>query len=185
MAGPAVVGRICEFSGSTGEVGRSIPTRRMGRRFALTSNASHSGRGSHHSASSNEPNMEQPISREQHGLVDWAYIPAVAATPAAVGFDRDDLPTHLARLLSGGVLLSTVLTRAEWGVIPIIPFRTHLALDATTSALAVAAPWLFGFADDVRARNAFVVIGLAGLVVGALTRSTEMPHRPHTQRRVR
>lgn len=122
--------------------------------------------------------MEQPLSREQHGLVDWAYIPAVAAAPGAVGFDGDGVPARLARLLSAGVLLSTVLTRAEWGVVPLIPFRVHLGMDAAASALAVAAPWLFGFADDERARNTFVAVGLAGLVVGALTRPDEMPRNP-------
>ncbi len=129
--------------------------------------------------------MEQPISREQHGLVDWAYIPAVAAAPGAVGFDRDDTPARLARLLSAGVLLSTLFTRAEWGAIPIIPFRTHLALDTATSALATAAPWLFGFEKDVRARNTFVVIGLAGLIVSALTRPQEMPRRVPPRARAR
>lgn len=119
--------------------------------------------------------MQQPISREQHGLVDYAYIPAVAAAPAALGFDRDDVPARLARLLSAGVLLSTLLTRAEWGVVRVIPFKVHLGMDAAVSALAVAAPWLFGFADDERARNTFVAVGLAGLVVGALTRPEEMP----------
>ena len=73
------------------------------------------------------------------------------------------------------MLLSTLFTRAEWGVVPVIPFKAHLAMDAAASALAVAAPWLFGFADDERARNTFVAVGLAGLVVGALTRPAEMP----------
>ncbi len=118
--------------------------------------------------------MQQPLSREQHGAVDWAYIPAVAAAPAAVGFDADSVPAQLARALSAGVLLSTLLTRAEWGVVRVIPFRVHLGLDAAVSALAVAAPWLFGFAEDARARNTFVAIGVAGLVVGALTRPEEM-----------
>jgi len=121
--------------------------------------------------------MEQPLSREQHGMVDWMYIPTVAGLPAAVGFDRDDVPARLARLLSGGVLLSTLFTRAEWGVVRVIPFTTHLAMDVAASALAVAAPWLFGFAEDERARNTFVAIGLAGLVVGALTRPENMPRR--------
>ena len=118
--------------------------------------------------------MEQPLSREQHGLGDWAYIPTVAGLPAAVGFERDDVPARLAWLLSGGVLVSTLFTRAEWGVVRVIPFKAHLVMDAAASAMAVAAPWLFGFAKDERARNTFVAVGLAGLVVGALTRPVEM-----------
>lgn len=119
--------------------------------------------------------MQQPLSREQHGMVDWAYIPAVAALPSAAGFDADTQPARLAHLISGGVLASTMLTRAEWGVVPLIPFRAHLVMDAVVSAMAVAAPWLFGFARDTRARNAFVAIGVLGLVVGSLTRPEEMP----------
>ncbi len=119
--------------------------------------------------------MKQPLTREQHGVVDYAYVPVVAALPAVVGFDRDDVPAQLARLISSGVLVSTLATRAEWGVVRVVPFKVHLALDAVTSALAMAAPWLFGFAKDERARNTFVAIGLLGLVVGALTQPEEMP----------
>lgn len=120
--------------------------------------------------------MEHPISRQEHGAIDWAYVPTVAALPALVGFSRDRTPTRVARAISGVSFVTTFFTRFEWGIVRVLPFKAHLAADAAISALAVAAPWLFGFADDERARNTFVAIGLAGLVIGALTRPEEMPH---------
>lgn len=119
--------------------------------------------------------MQQPITRAQHGAIDWAYVPAVAAAPSLAKFSGDSTPARLARIVSGTALASTLFTRFEAGLVRIIPFKVHLGLDVAMSALALGAPWLFGFAKDARARNTFVGIGLLGLVVGALTQPKDMP----------
>lgn len=119
--------------------------------------------------------MQQPISRAQHGIIDWAYVPAVAAAPSLAKFSGDSTPARLARIVSGTALASTLFTRFEAGLIRVIPFKIHLGLDVAVSTLALAAPWLFGFADDDRARNTFVGVGLAGLLVVALTQPKDMP----------
>ncbi|GAB2524172.1 SPW repeat domain-containing protein [Spirosoma aerophilum] len=114
--------------------------------------------------------MEQPISRKQHGIADYGYIPLVAAAPSLVGFENEPTATRLARIISGGVLASSLLTRYEWGVWKVIPFNAHLAADAAVSAFSLASPWLLGFSKNKRARNTFLAIGLFGTVVGLLTR---------------
>ncbi len=121
--------------------------------------------------------MEQPISRAQHGILDWVYVPTVAAAPSLVKFAGDATPTRVARAISGAALVSTVFTRFEAGVIRVIPFKVHLGLDVAVSVFALAAPWLFGFNDDERARNTFVGVGLFGLLVASLTRPEDMPER--------
>ncbi len=119
--------------------------------------------------------MEKPISRKQHGFTDYSYIPLVAAAPALAGFKDEPTATKLTRLLSGGVLASSLMTRAEWGAVKLLPFKAHLAADTAVGVLSLAAPWLFGFANNERARNTFLVMGAFGLMAGLLSRPDEMP----------
>ncbi|MCX6219153.1 hypothetical protein [Spirosoma sp.] len=119
--------------------------------------------------------MEQPISRKQHGIADYSYVPLVAAAPSLLGFDDEPTATRLARIISGGVLATSLLTRYELGLWKIIPFKAHLAADATVSAFSLAAPWLFGFSKNKRARNTFLAIGAFGVAVGLMTRPDDMP----------
>ncbi len=119
--------------------------------------------------------MNQPISRKQHGFTDYSYIPLVASAPELVGFTRNQTATILCRVLSGGILASSLFTRAEWGLVKVMPYKTHLTLDTLNGALAATAPWLFEFAKDTRARNTFLAMGAFGLMAGLLSRPEEMP----------
>lgn len=119
--------------------------------------------------------MNKPISRAQHGLADYSYIPLVAVAPDLMHFEEEKTATTLCQVLSGGVLLSSLLTRAEWGLAPVIPFKAHLAADWVVGAFTLGAPWLFGFAGHKRARNTFLAMGAFGLIATFLTRPEEMP----------
>ncbi len=120
--------------------------------------------------------MNKPISRKQHGFTDYSYIPLVATAPETVGFTDNETATTLCRVLSGGILASSLFTRAEWGLFKTMPYKTHLTLDTLNGALAVAAPWLFGFSKNTRARNTFLAIGAFGLMAGLLSKPGEMPY---------
>ncbi|MBF9220700.1 SPW repeat domain-containing protein [Hymenobacter ruricola] len=124
--------------------------------------------------------MNNPvIPRPLHGLADYLYVPTVAAAPALFGFAHDRTPARLARLISGGVLVSTLVTRAEWGVFKAMPYKTHLLLDFVSGLGAMALPWLAGFARNRAARNTFLTIGAisvtAGLLSGVFGGAEEMP----------
>ena len=122
--------------------------------------------------------MTKPISRKMHGLItDYPYVALVSTAPETVGFKDDKTATALCRTLAGGVLTSSLLTRAEWGAVPVISFKTHLFLDVANSLLAASAPWLFGFAGNKRARNFFLVAGAFGIAAGLLSQPQEMPAR--------
>ncbi len=118
--------------------------------------------------------MTKPISRQQHGLSDYSYIPLVALSPELAGFADEEKAANLARILSGNILLSSLFTRAEWGLVKVIPFKMHLAADTAVGAFALAAPWLFGFAHNTRARDAFLVAGAFGMMAGLLSEPEEM-----------
>jgi hypothetical protein len=119
--------------------------------------------------------MNQPISRQLHGLADYSYIPLTLALPKLAGFEDEKTAVLLTKLIAGNVTLSTLFTRAEWGVFRLLPFKAHLALDVAVGTLALGAPWLLGFARNKAARNAFLALGVIGLTATALTRPEEMP----------
>jgi len=119
--------------------------------------------------------MEKPISRRQHGFADYSYVPLTLALPKLAGFEHHKKAVLLTRVISSSVLVSTLFTRAEWGVFKKIPFKAHLALDVAMGALVTSAPWLFGFSHHKAARNAFLAIGAVSVLAGSLTQPDEMP----------
>jgi hypothetical protein len=122
--------------------------------------------------------MQKPISRRQHGFTDYSYIPLALALPKLAGF-QEDAPkaAMLTRVLAGNILVSSIFTRAEWGIIKKIPFKTHLVLDVAVGAFAASAPWLFGFAKNKAARNSFLLLGAFGLLAGTLSKPEELARR--------
>ncbi len=119
--------------------------------------------------------MHKPISRRQHAFTDYSYIPLVASAPELLDFEEEGAARRLCNLFSGAITLSSLFTRTEWGPIPLIPYKTHLAVDTGLGVLALGMPWLFGFSDNPRARNTFLVMGAFGLMAGLLSEPKEMP----------
>ena len=119
--------------------------------------------------------MEKPISRREHGFTDYSYVPMVAAAPWFIGFTDEPWAVRLTRVLSGSILATSLLTRAEWGLVKMIPFKTHLMADTAVGLFALSAPWLFGFASNTKARTTFLVAGVFGILAGGLSKSQEMP----------
>ena len=113
-----------------------------------------------------------------HGLItDYPYVALVSTAPETVGSKDEKTATALCRVLSVGILSTSLLTRAEWGAVPTISFKTHLALDVANGVLAAGAPWLFGFSENKRARNFFLVAGAFGIAAGLLSQPKEMPYK--------
>ena len=119
--------------------------------------------------------MNQPITRVQHGFTDYTYIPLVASAPYMVGFSENKTATTLCYVLSSTILASALTTRAEWGVVKVLPYKAHLVLDVVGGLAGLSAPWLFGFAKNRKARNTFIAAGLFGLLAGLLSKPEEMP----------
>jgi hypothetical protein len=118
--------------------------------------------------------MKKPISRKAHGGADYAYAALAAALPELVGFEEEEKARLLARIISGGTLAYTLLTRAEWGLLKVIPFKAHLITDFTAGIFTLGAPWIFKFSENKKARNAFLALGLTSVVASLLTQPEEM-----------
>ena len=117
--------------------------------------------------------MNKPISKNVHGFIDYGYAIMLPLMPEIAGFKKQRTASLLCRGLGAGAFAYTLLTKARWGLIPLLPFKKHLLLDASISLLAIAAPWLLGFSKNSAARNTLVGVGLAGLSAALLTNPVE------------
>ena len=112
--------------------------------------------------------MPKVIAPRTHGVLDYLVVVLLALAPALFGFSG--APEVLARTLAGAYLFITLFTAFPLGVVKFIPFPVHGMIEAVAGVAALAAPWLFGFADDQpAARNFFVFLGAMELIVFALT----------------
>lgn len=118
--------------------------------------------------------MKKPVSRKVHGAADYTYAALTAILPELVGFEEEEKAELLCRIISGGTLAYTLLTRAEWGLIKVIPFKAHLITDFTAGIFTLGAPWLFKFSKNKKARNAFLAIGLTSVIASLFTQPKEM-----------
>lgn len=117
--------------------------------------------------------MIRGIPRDQHGILDFTYVPVVFAAPAFVGFKREKWASNLCRAMSITVLGYSLLTDAKWGLVKVIPYRTHAALDLSLGVAALASPLILDKAFDEpvskKARNTLFLMGVTGVVVGLLS----------------
>lgn len=118
--------------------------------------------------------MYKPIPRSKHGIADYAFAPLVYAAPKLLGFKENSKAARLCHIIGSSALASTLMTKAEWGAVKVMPYRGHLALDAGLTLFSLAAPWLFRFARSKRARNTFLVMGVVSLAVTMLSSTDEM-----------
>ena len=119
--------------------------------------------------------MIRLLSRQMHGiLTDYPYVLIVGASPYLFGFA--DVPSAVlaTRLLAGTILLSSLLTRAEWGLFRVMPYKFHLVLDVLGGVTALASPWLFGFSGNRNATVFAIGAGIFGLFAGLCSKTEDM-----------
>ena len=118
--------------------------------------------------------MFHPISRPFHGVLDYLYAAAIAATPELLGFKENAPKAALAcRVLGAGTLGAALFTRYELGLVRLLPFKIHLLGDALTGLISLALPLVLGVKNE-KARTALFGFGALALVVGMLTQPENM-----------
>ena len=105
-----------------------------------------------------------------HGVADYLLGALLVLAPWLFGFADDGAETWVPVALGAGVLLYSLLTDYELGLVRRIPMRAHLGLDLAGGAVLAASPWVFGFADDVWLPH--LVLGLLEIGAALTTRTT-------------
>jgi hypothetical protein len=117
--------------------------------------------------------MHPPIPTRVHGVIDYAVGGLVTVAPWLLGFADDRVATAVTVSFGVVAILYSLLTDYELGLYRVLPFRVHLLVDVVWSLGLIASPWLFHFAHRIAWLH--VAVGVAGLIVTALTQRPPLP----------
>jgi len=111
------------------------------------------------------------ISTKVHGYFDYLTALTLFAAPYLFGFaDLGGAAVWVPWIIGAVILVQSLMTRYELGVVKVVPMSMHLMLDYGASLLLAASPFLFGFSDE--ASNVWlphIVVGLGYFVISLLT----------------
>jgi drug/metabolite transporter (DMT)-like permease len=102
-----------------------------------------------------------------HGVLDYLLGALLIASPWLFGFADNQAARWVPVVLGAGVLLYSLFTDYEMGVVKRLQMPAHLFLDALGGLLLAVSPWMLGF--DERVWMPHVVLGLVEVATAAVT----------------
>jgi hypothetical protein len=107
------------------------------------------------------------IPTKVHGALDYIVGIALIAAPMLFGFmDIGGAAVIIPIVLGIGLILYSLFTRYEWGLVKVLGMPYHLIFDVLASAFLALSPFIFGFADE--ALNVWlphVIVGITVILV--------------------
>lgn len=107
------------------------------------------------------------ISTKIHGYLDYILGATLIVLPLILEIPSGDASTVLV-VLGVWVIVYSLITDYELGLLKILSMKTHLVIDLVGGALLIAAPWLFGFADETF--WPFVILGVLEIGASLMTK---------------
>lgn len=104
-----------------------------------------------------------------HGMADYVIGILLIAAPWLFGFADGGAEQWVPVILGAGVILYSLMTDYELGVMKAIPMSMHLMLDIGGGIFLAVSPWLFGFADEIWWPH--VIVGLLEIGAGLMTKT--------------
>ncbi|MEM7709988.1 MAG: hypothetical protein AAF264_04415 [Pseudomonadota bacterium] len=101
------------------------------------------------------------ISKTMHAYIDYPVALGLLLAPMLLGLAP--LAANISVATGLAALLLTALTDHKTGLLRVLPYRLHLALDGLVGAAFVVAPVVFGF-HGIEAAY-FLVVGISVLLV--------------------
>lgn len=102
-----------------------------------------------------------------HGMLDYLLGALLIASPWVFGYGEGGAETWVPVALGAGVVLYSLFTDYELGVVKRLQMPAHLLLDALGGLLLAVSPWLFGFDTHVWAPH--VALGVVEVLAAAVT----------------
>ena len=88
------------------------------------------------------------VTKSLHAAIDYPVAALLIGAPFLLGLGESE---PIAKWLSVGVgvaaLVLTVLTNHRTGIIRVLPYKLHVAVDGAVGVLFLFAPFIFGFQD--------------------------------------
>lgn len=102
-----------------------------------------------------------------HGALDYVVGVALILAPNIFQFaDVGGTAVFIPRVLGVVLIVYSLITRYEWGVIKLISMPYHLMIDFLAALFLALSPFLFGFSNkEPNTWLPHVVVGIAVLVV--------------------
>jgi hypothetical protein len=86
------------------------------------------------------------VTRTVHAYLDYPVALALIGLPFVLGLgDANPIAKWLSVATGVAAFILTLLTEHETGVIRILPYPFHVAVDRLVGAVFIAAPFVFGF----------------------------------------
>lgn len=108
------------------------------------------------------------IPTKVHGALDYIVALALIAAPWIFGFaDKGGAAVIIPIVLGIGLILYSLFTKYEWGLVKVLGMPYHLVVDVIASLFLIASPFVFGF-YDMDMWNVWVphvVVGIAVIIV--------------------
>jgi hypothetical protein len=93
-----------------------------------------------------------------HGVLDYLTGVIFLVLPRLLGWEQPE--TWLMSILGVSVIVYSLITRYELGVIKWIPMPVHLILDLLGGLLLIAAPFLFFQNEEPSVRTWYLILGV-------------------------
>ncbi len=113
------------------------------------------------------------LSPKIHGYLDYAAVAVLFLAPTLFGFSG--VAATLCYVIGATQLAMSLVTAYPLGAVKLMPFTVHAGIELATAIFLVAAPFLFGFADQTAARNFFLVSGIGLGLVWLVTNYRAVP----------
>lgn len=110
----------------------------------------------------------QFIPTKVHGALDYIVGVALIAAPWLFGFaDMGGAAMIIPIILGIGLILYSLFTKYEWGVVKVLGMPYHLIFDVVASLFLAASPFIFGFynPDMPNVWLPHVVVGITVILV--------------------
>ena len=113
------------------------------------------------------------IPTKVHAVLDYVVAIALILAPTIFMFEEVGGPAVIIpRILGIGLILYSLFTRYELGLVKVIGMPVHLVFDIVASVFLIASPFLFGFINE--APNAWlphIAVGVAVILVVLCSKS--------------
>src|SRR5215831_15029805 len=91
-----------------------------------------------------------------HAIIDYVMVIILVIGPGIAGFAGQQ--ATVAYVLAGTIFTLAVLTRYPLGVIRVLRFALHGAVELLLALLILVLPWLPNFSRGVHSRNFYLLV---------------------------
>jgi hypothetical protein len=115
------------------------------------------------------------ISRKLHAVLDYMSGMVLIAAPWVLKFNNNDAGSAVAVAAGIFILIMSIMTDNEGGIIRSVSMPLHLNLDIILGLVLAASPWIFGFKEDVYLPH--LILGLFVMASGFITERSSLSSR--------